>query len=829
MTAPLRRLPLGGAAWTVRPTPGSPVPDEVAAAFAGGALGATVPGCVHDDLLAHGAIPDPYLADNEARLGWVGRSGWRYARPVPAPLPAAERVDLVAEGLDTVARVELGGALVGTTANMHRTYRWDVTDLLRPGAELAVTFSSPYEEAERLAALVGPMPGPYDEPYPYLRKMASNFGWDWGPTVVTAGIWKDVRLEAWSVARLASVRPVVSLDAPDAATGHVRVVVRVERSASGRGATLDVSATAAGSSGVGRLLPGQDAVELVVPVADVERWWPHGLGAQRLYPLRVELSSDGAVLDGWEHRIGFRHVVLDTSEDEGGDGRAFTLRVGGTPVFAQGFNWIPADVLVSRVEPSDYRVRLVDARDAGANLVRVWGGGIYEKDAFYDACDELGLMVWQDFLFACAAYPETDEYAEQVEAEARDNVERLMPHPSLVLWNGNNENIWGFEEWGWPQVLGDRPWGARYYLDLLPRVVGEVDPSRPYWPGSPYSDAMHPANAVDRGCFHSWDVWNVEDYVHYADSRPRFVAEFGWIGAPAFTTMADALGRPPTGPDDALMLHHLKAENGPAKLATALGRHVEPQEDVDRWHYVTQVIQARAVAYGIDHWRASWPRTAGAVVWQLNDCWPVISWSAVDSAGVRKPLWYAVRDAFAVHRASLRLLEGGAVLQVSSTSGDPWEARPRVRRVRLADGAVLAERSLVVSLGPREARVLELPAEVARPDEPTRELLVVDGAGPRHAVAFAADRWVEWPVPELETELAPDGRAVTVTAGSVLRDLLLQADRLGRRTDTGLVTLLPGERATIRFVGDGAPVQPDDLRFPVVISMGDVGVGRLTT
>lgn len=248
MTAPLRRLPLGGAAWTVRPTPGSPVPEEVAAAFAGGALGATVPGCVHDDLLAHGAIPDPYLADNEARLGWVGRSGWRYARPVPAPLPAAERVDLVAEGLDTVARVELGGALVGTTANMHRTYRWDVTDLVRPGAELAVTFSSPYEEAERVAALVGPMPGPYDEPYPYLRKMASNFGWDWGPTVVTAGIWKDVRLEAWSVARLASVRPVVSLGAPDAATGHVRVLVRVERSASGRGATLDVSATAAGRS-----------------------------------------------------------------------------------------------------------------------------------------------------------------------------------------------------------------------------------------------------------------------------------------------------------------------------------------------------------------------------------------------------------------------------------------------------------------------------------------------------------------------------------------------------------------------------------------------------
>lgn len=326
-------------------------------------------------------------------------------------------------------------------------------------------------------------------------------------------------------------------------------------------------------------------------------------------------------------------------------------------------NWIPEDVFPSRVTPERYRRRLEQAAAAGVDLVRVWGGGIYEDRAFYDICDELGLMVWQDFPFACAAYPEGEPLRSEIEAEARENVVRLMPHPSLVLWNGNNENLWGFKDWDWEPALAGASWGEAYYLDLLPRITAETDPTRPYWAGSPWSGSweVHP-NDPGHGTAHSWDVWNREDYTGYLNEVPRFVAEFGWQAPPAYATLRRALSDRPLTPDSPGMLHHQKAEDGNGKLDRGLAHHFAPPADFDTWHYLTQLNQARAVATGVEHWRSHWPRCAGTILWQLNDCWPVTSWAAIDGDGREKPLYHELKRLYADRLLTLQTRDGRLVL-----------------------------------------------------------------------------------------------------------------------------------------------------------------------
>ncbi|BFO16465.1 hypothetical protein SHKM778_28530 [Streptomyces sp. KM77-8] len=496
----------------------------------GDTLPASVPGCVHTDLLAAGLIPDPFLGRGEAEVAWVGRRDWTYETELRPGPGGHERTELVFDGLDTVAEILLDGRTLGRARNMHRSYRFDVTGL---SGALTVRFGSAYTEAEAVRDTLGERPGAYAEPYQYLRKMACSFGWDWGPTLVTAGIWRPVRLERWSTARIARVRPLVTVED---GVGQVELAVDVERS--GGGTPLIVEASVGGVRARATVDGTAGSVRLRIP--DVRLWWPRGYGEQPLYDVELTLLDDDGALDSWARRIGFRTVELDTSADEHGTG--FTLVVNGERLFARGVNWIPDDAFPSRITRERYRRRLEQAAGAGVDLVRVWGGGIYESEDFYDACDELGLLVWQDFPFACAAYPEEQPLRGEVEAEARENVVRLMPHPSLVLWNGNNENLWGFRDWDWEPGLAGNSWGEGYYLGVLPRVVAESDPTRPYTAGSPWSGSwLHHPNDPAHGTHHSWEVWNRTDYADYRSHVPRFVAEFGWQAPPAYATLRRAL------------------------------------------------------------------------------------------------------------------------------------------------------------------------------------------------------------------------------------------------------------------------------------------------
>ncbi|CAL9401830.1 hypothetical protein SUDANB145_01480 [Streptomyces sp. enrichment culture] len=755
---------------------------------AGGTLPATVPGCVHTDLLAAGLIPDPFLGRDETEVAWVGRREWTYERRLDAG-SGHERSDLVFDGLDTVAEILLDGRPLGRTRNMHRSHRFDVTGL---SGRLTVRFASAYAEAEAVRGKVGERPAAYAEPYQYVRKMACSFGWDWGPTLVTAGIWRPVRLEHWSTARLARVRPLVTVED---GTGVVELRVDVQRARVE--APLTVEARVAGVTARAQLDGTHGTVRLRVP--DAQLWWPRGYGEQPLYDVELALLREDVPLDAWRRRVGFRTVELDTSADAHGTG--FTLVVNGERLFARGVNWIPDDVFPSRVTRARYRERLAQAAGAGVDLVRVWGGGIYESEDFYDACDELGLLVWQDFPFACAAYPEEQPLRGEVEAEARENVVRLMPHPSLVLWNGNNENLWGFRDWGWEPRLAGESWGEGYYLGLLPRVVAELDPTRPYTAGSPWSGSWnrHP-NDPAHGTHHSWEVWNREDYAAYGASVPRFVAEFGWQAPPAYATLRRALPGEALAPDSPGMLHHQKAEDGNGKLARGLERHfVLPDDgDFDRWHYLTQVNQARAVAAGIEHWRSHWPVCAGTIVWQLNDCWPVTSWAAVDGDGREKPLYHELRRLYADRLLVLR----DGLLSVVNQGAEEWTGTAVLRRMSV-EGAVLGRAQVAFAAGRRAVGRIPVPAGL-EPDGP-EEFLVADADGLRALRFPAPDRDIPYVHPEFDVALAPGG--VTVTARTLVRDLLLQADRLdaAARADRGLVTLLPGESVTIGVRGWRTP------------------------
>ena len=779
----------------------------------GEALPAAVPGCVHTDLLAAGVIPDPFLGRNETEVAWVGRREWVYERDLAAQPDGHERTDLVFEGLDTAAEILMDGQVLGRVRNMHRSYRFDVTGM---SGRLTVRFASAYAEAEAVRGQLGERPGAYAEPYQYLRKMACSFGWDWGPTLVTAGIWRPVRLERWGTARISRVRPLVTVEQ---GVGVVELRVKAERSRVE--AALHVEAEVAGVRVRAALDGTSGTVRLRVP--DVSLWWPRGYGEQPLYDVELTLLHGTDPLDVWRRRVGFRTVALDTSADEHGTG--FTLAVNGERLFARGVNWIPDDVFPSRVTRERYRERLGQAAGAGVDLVRVWGGGIYESGEFYDACDELGLLVWQDFPFACAAYPEEQPLRGEVEAEARENVVRLMPHPSLVLWNGNNENLWGFRDWGWEERLAGDSWGEGYYLGVLPRVVAELDPTRPYTAGSPWSGswARHP-NDPAHGTHHSWEVWNRLDFSAYLAEVPRFVAEFGWQAPPAYATLRRALPGEELAPDSPGVLHHQKADDGNGKLERGLAhRFVLPGGDFDRWHYLTQVNQARAVATGVEHWRSHWPVCAGAVVWQLNDCWPVTSWAAVDGDGREKPLYHELRRLYADRLPTFQLRGERLVLACVNQGAGEWGGVAKLRRMTV-DGVVVARAEAPFAVGRRAVGEVEVGRELV-PDG-VKEFIVADvtspadGAGaadtadavgpvsptPLRALWFPApDRDIPYPQPDFEVEVAPG--SVTVAARTLVRDLLLQADRLGPqvRADRGLVTLLPGERVTMGVSGWESP------------------------
>jgi beta-mannosidase len=616
-------------------------------------LPAQVPGCVHLDLLAAGKIPDPFFRDNEDSLQWIGRTDWIYARTfhAPASLLAQERVLLRCEGLDTLATVMVNGREIARTDNMFRTWEFDIRALLRAGRNaIEIRFASAeayVAERQKQRYLHGWTHNRDIAGRPWLRKEPCNFGWDWGPVLVTCGIWRSIQIVAFNNARLTGVR-IRQVHAD----GRVQLAVTPEIEALGAGEVVaDIRVSLDGrevvrakTTGIGAL----PAANLVL--AHPQLWWPNGMGKQPLYTVDVTLTDiDGVALDALSRRIGLRTLRLDRHPDPWGE--SFQFVVNGVPFFAKGANWIPADAFVNRLDRERYSRLLHAAADANMNMLRLWGGGIYEQDAFYDLCDSLGICVWHDFMFACSTYPAFDKaFMKNVKAEAEGHVRRVRHHPCIALWCGNNELEQGLvgEKWTDRQMS----WAdyGKLFDKLLPEVVGRLDDDRDYWPCSPHSphgDRREHWNPK-WGDAHLWDVWHGrKPFEWYRTCEHRFNSEFGFQSFPEPRTVHGytvASDRNVTSP---VMEHHQRAAIGNTVIMQYLLDWFRLPSSFDRTLWLSQIQQGMAVKYAVEHWRRSMPRGMGTLYWQINDCWPVASWSSIDYHSRWKALHHMARRFYA--------------------------------------------------------------------------------------------------------------------------------------------------------------------------------------
>ncbi len=739
-------------------------------------LPGAVPGGVHTDLMADGRIADPFIGDEELRVKWVAERDWEYRREfvVESVLAAEERVGLVFDGLDTLAELSLNGELLGGADNMFRTWRWDVTGRLRAGAnELSVVFRSAVRRAAEMDAVRhldsvnNQLPGA-----PYLRKAPCHFGWDWGPKLPNIGFWQSVRLEAWSGTRLGEVHASQSLE-----DGRATISVRVttERATP---QTQKLEAVMRVEYPNGRVdlarsfVPDDRSIaDLSIEITAPELWWPNGLGSQPLYRVEVELVAGGRSLDTRMLQIGLRTLELRREPD--GWGESFTFVVNGVPMFVKGSNWIPADSFPARVTPSHLEALLGAAAQTNHNMIRVWGGGFYETETFYDLCDKFGILVWQDFMFACSVYPLTDAaFLENLAAEVREQVRRLRHRACLALWCGNNEMERGWTTWGWsrPENEDLREAYLRFFSGTLPAWVAAEDPATPYWPSSPSSGRpLEEAIGGSRGDEHEWVVWHgLAPFSAYGRETYRFVSEFGFESLPALATVAAF------APDQAewnlgspVMDHHQRCDAGNARILYYLAQQFRLPSDFGGLIYLSQILQAEAMRVGVEHWRRQRARCSGALYWQLNDCWPVSSWASIDYFGRWKALQYATRRFYAPILLSAEWEAEAAVVSLAITNDTPdaWRGEVRWTMERLGGEVVASGTESVVAapLSTTAVRRVDAPAalEDLRSTVLVAELLQADSRRGLAVTTFMPDKQLALarPVIDLRLEANAAGRA----------------------------------------------------------------------
>ncbi|KAK3316653.1 glycoside hydrolase family 2 protein [Apodospora peruviana] len=644
-----------------------------------------VPSEVHADLMQHRKIPDPFADLNELAVRWVADKNWKYRVRFESPEvggSAGVTVDLVFEGLDTFATVRLNGRVILESDNMFIEHRINVTDLLlAPGS--SNTLEIAFEPARRrgLESITAHPEHDFivhqtEVSRGAVRKAQYTWGWDWGPILLTCGPWKPIRLETWC-SRIGHIKvdyhvdtdgdsPVVNITAICAQVFGLTARVEADLWSTKGGHVMNFKGDLAADVATGSR-PSQTYTSSGARLENVNLWWPRGYGTQTLYQVRLQIiAADGSTVLTTAYRsLGFRKVELVQEKDH--FGQSFYFRINNVDIFSGGSCWIPADSITSRITPERYRDWLELLANGQQNMVRVWGGGIYEADDFYAACDELGIMVWQDFMFACASYPTHPEFLESVETEARQAVRRLRCHPSLVLWCGNNEDYQLIERYGLEYRFGQdkspdswlkSTFPARYiYEHLLPRVVSEETNGVVYHPGSPWGDGTTTTLKVDPnvGDIHQWNVWHgdMKPYQNLPSMGGRFVSEFGMEGYPHLETIHKFVTKSSERyPGSTTMDFHNKAVGHERRLFAYVSENYRLKGDLPSFTHLTQVMQADAVSLAFKSWRRQWGtpgarRCGGVLVWQLNDCWPTVSWAVVDYFLVKKPAYYSIKRALA--------------------------------------------------------------------------------------------------------------------------------------------------------------------------------------
>ncbi|CAN5200220.1 glycoside hydrolase family 2 protein [soil metagenome] len=791
------------------------------------------PGDAYLALIEAGRLAHPFKGRNEDDAAWVRDREWWQRTTFTAPEPGPDEVtELVLEGLDTFTSIYLDGELLGGTDNMFRRYVFDISDRVGPGDthSLSIRFDPP-----ALAVVDRPLPvwSAFTDRVSrskrnQMRKAQFGWGWDWGPDLPTVGVWQAAWVETRARSRIDGVRFETLTASTE--TAHIRILIEAQTLAGGADVALTIEVALTDPDGA-VVFTHRSPANAAAIETDIDRprlWWTADLGGQPLYALTVRLFDGERLLEEAHQDVGVRTITLDESPDpDEPDATFFRFVLNGVPIFAKGACWVPTTSFVGDVGSEPYDRLLEQAARANMNMIRVWGGGIYEPDLFYDLCDRKGLLVWQDFMFACAHYPEDGEFAASVKVEVEQQVRRLRHHPCLALWCGNNEsqamNRINTDLGGEPVRLS----GTALYDDLIPAVLARLDPEALYRPGSPWGGAN--PNTMRHGDVHNWTVWHglppipdetmVGDYAvtpegiaysRYAEDRSRFVSEFGIQAAPALATLKRWMDPADLTPDSPGFLARIKdeAKKADAMISTVTGPATTIEDYVD----FTQWTQAEGLKFGIEHFRRRTPHCSGALIWQFNDCWPCVSWSLVDYDGVEKAAYHAVRRAFAPVLASFKVEGEGVELWITNDTLKPVTGYSIVALDHL-DGrevwseavqfAVVAGASVAVWSG-RVAAVDDLVLTVRSPHE-----------------AFAANRYLPAPISRLA--LSPNARPivaveqacetecrVTLAAEVYLAFVHLTSARADLRFSDNHFDLAAGDRHTV-VVTASTPFTADDF------------------
>ena len=654
------------------------IPDTI---IPGKWFDAEVPGTIHTDLLNLKLIDDPYYSDNELSLGWISENDWIYKTEFEFNPVNKKNYELALGGIDTVADVYLNGSKIYSCFNMFVEYKITIDKYLKQGKnELSIYFHSPVKFAESEEKRYGKIPVELNSYRVFIRKAQYSFGWDWGPSFPTSGIRKNIYLREVLEAEIESIR----FDTLKITKSKASVKV----TAGIKSGSKAVNKLHVKIGGIEKVISVRDerSYEIEFLLKDPQLWRPNGEGNRFLYDLELWLlNSDGKELDHKIKRVGIRIIELIRNAKKD---NCFKFRVNGRDIFAKGVNWIPADSFLNRVTPDKYSKLLEYAESANMNIVRVWGGGIYESDYFYELCDELGLLVWQDFMFACGSYPEHKEFVDNVKKEVEQNVKKLQHHPSIALWCGNNEN-----EWIWYQKQST-PYkkmpGYKIYHDVIPSLLKVYDPLRPYHASSPFGDDEDP-NSFKSGNTHQWEIWSKWiDYTDVENDRSLFVSEFGFQGPANKDTFEKVIPRKNRKVYDRIFEFHNKQIEGPERIWRFLSAHLPLTTNWNDFFYLAQLNQGFALETCLEHWQTN-GRTNGSIIWQINDSWPVTSWAIIDYDLKPKLAYHFVKNVFSPQLIYFSEEDVIIKVKLQNQSTDEFKGTYRLAVIDTSSGKIIDE------------------------------------------------------------------------------------------------------------------------------------------
>lgn len=798
-------------------------------------LPATVPGTVHTDLLSNGIIEDPYYRTNEKDLQWIDKNDWEYRSTflVEDELLRKKEIRLLFEGLDTYATVFLNGVEVLEADNMFRSWEISCKEYLKVGEnEIHIILHSPINIGlEKLQINGYPLPASNDQSENgelgdkkvsiFTRKAGYHFGWDWGPRLVTSGIWRPIRLVAFDYAKIENIHILQNKLTDNKALMDVSLELESETDNN-----FDISLYVNGKKRANKkqaVFEGKNQLSLAFEIDNPKLWWPNGMGDQQLYDIEVRIEKNGETsVDSKQLKIGIRTVELVQDQDT--DGRSFYFKINGQPVFAKGANYIPNDVFLPRFSENDYERIIKDAADANMNMLRVWGGGIYENDIFYNLCDKYGIMVWQDFMYACSMYPGDDEFLNNARIEAEENIIRLRNHPSLVLWCGNNEIevAWGeYEEgrgWGWKERYSDEErqdiWHDydTLFHHILPEAVQLYNPQITYWHSSPSAGMGKLAGHENTsGDMHYWGVWHGQHpFNDFRKYRARFMSEYGFQSFPELNTVKTYALPEEWDIESDVMAAHQRSGIGNLRIKQYMEDDYIIPEDFETFLYTSQLLQAEAIKMAIESHRADMPYCMGTLYWQLNDCWPVASWSGIDYQGRWKAMHYFVKKAY--QETIIASFQDESKIELWAVSDHPKNQETHIKMQLIDfDGNLLWEELASFELHATSSKMFkQIPLEMIREMGSTTETflhtefyvednLICDDV---HYFEKVKNLQLKTSNPEIQIDVKDGFMDISLTAHKLTKNIFLSTDLTTDHFSDNFFDLLPGETKHITFPGN---------------------------